>query len=675
MARVVVVGAGLYGLITAKTYLQIKGAQHPSLYADDLPTCFTTPQAHSDALLIIDSASDLGGTWARERLYPNLLSQNSYGLYEYSDLPLASAVTDSPEDDPDSQFIPGWKINRYLHLWSKKWDLHKHIRLKWKVSSISRLPTKEWKLVITITDVTPRTIVILCDKLVLATGLTTEPNMPATPYMGATTQSSHLPVIHAKQMGEYCRENFGYEPIGPSESHQVHSYRNRTIRSVAIQGGAKSSFDFVHFFASLHRNLPDWHLDSKHSNPVQVHWVIDDRGTGPAWIAPPKAQLPTGAVVPSDKAASTRLIGLLHPCEYDTTPRRPAPGITPVKSEWGPYLEGSRLRNLLHGSRLGRFLVRRVWEGVDREMATLAQYDADAKMDKLRPMQGVIECGSSGGIANQANFWETIRASNVHVHRSRIVAFSGDASKPIAHLQDGTRIPHLDLVVHATGWRPVVPIRFEPPELAQALGLASPLVRTTTIDGEKTPAETRDPWKSLDRDIERDMRHRYPSHVFRTASSSSHRVRDTTPYRLFRRMVSPELVAEGDRSFVAVGVVLTSTIAVVAEVQALWAVAFMTGGLDQTHDEEDKAPQQSIATPLRLNRVTGDCLQRAIAEDVVWGRVTGSGLDVDAIRYNDVLMRDLGLDPYRSGGGFWREFTAIYQPASYKGIVQEYISK
>lgn len=83
-------------------------------------------------MLLIDSASDIGGTWAQERLYPNLLSQNSYGLYEFSDLPLAEVIPPD-EDGAGKQFIAGWKINRYLDVWTEKWKLKEHIRLNWTV--------------------------------------------------------------------------------------------------------------------------------------------------------------------------------------------------------------------------------------------------------------------------------------------------------------------------------------------------------------------------------------------------------------------------------------------------------------------------------------------------------------------------------------------------------------
>lgn len=125
MPQVIVVGAGFYGLIAAKTYLQVAGGYKKSEKQEQ--------EHQEDDLLILDSASDIGGTWSRDRLYPNLLSQNSYGNYEFSDLPLNTAVPDDSEQEGYYNFIPGWKINRYLHVWTEKWDLRRRIRLNWKV--------------------------------------------------------------------------------------------------------------------------------------------------------------------------------------------------------------------------------------------------------------------------------------------------------------------------------------------------------------------------------------------------------------------------------------------------------------------------------------------------------------------------------------------------------------
>lgn len=135
--------SGLYGLIAAKTYLQVVGAYDRDEDIQDnlaeVPACFKrteeSPAEYApNRLLVIDSASDIGGTWAEERLYPNLLSQNSYGLYEFSDLALSDVVPDKHDGDGTrDQFIAGWKINRYLRAWVEKWKLRKHIRLNWMV--------------------------------------------------------------------------------------------------------------------------------------------------------------------------------------------------------------------------------------------------------------------------------------------------------------------------------------------------------------------------------------------------------------------------------------------------------------------------------------------------------------------------------------------------------------
>lgn len=523
---------------------------------------------------------------------------------------------------------------------------------------------------IAIAGTAPRSITIICDKLVLATGLTTEPNVPDIPYIqeGLEKQVA-LPVIHAKNVGEYCRNHLGYTPI-QDVSHR--STRKKSIakdttsqtpvQSVAIQGGAKSAFDFVHLFASLHRNSPSLHLDVEHAHPVQVHWIIDEDGSGPAWMAPPRSKLPTGQVVASDKAASTRLVGMLSPCVYSG--RTVSPGTIPARHTWRPWLEGPRLQKLLHGNCLGRYIVRQIWEGVDHEMAELAQYRSHGKMEKLRPAHGAIDCASSGGIANHAQFWETIRAANVHVHRSRVVALSGRESRATVHLANGQHIDDVNLVVHATGWKPVVSVQLEPPGLGLLLGLGATQMETKNSDCHRILSD----WQSIDERVEGDMRRRFPPGTF-TTDASSHRYRQTIPPRLFRRMVSPSLVAEGDRSLVVVGMVLTSTVGVVAEVQALWAAAFLTGGLDNPGAKTS----QTIHTPLAINALAEECLREAIAEDVVWGRLTGSGLDVDAIRFNDVLLRDLGLNPYRAGDTFWRELTAVYEPSTYAGIVEDWM--
>ena len=228
-----------------------------------------------------------------------------------------------------------------------------------------------------------REIDIICDKLILATGLTSVPKLPSIDSIQCSEESSPR-VIHAKEIGTWTREYLGYQPI-PNSTLKIQSIgkaepTGRNIGSVVIYGGAKSSFDLVHFFATLHRTGSSLHLNFTPEDPVQVHWVIRGKGTGPSWMVPPTSSLPNGDTVTSDKAASTRLLHYLAPCSNEI-PKRIS------FAAWGTCTGGSWLARLLHGNALGRWWVRRFWNSVELSLEEFAQYEAKSKMRKLRPNQ------------------------------------------------------------------------------------------------------------------------------------------------------------------------------------------------------------------------------------------------------------------------------------------------
>ncbi|KAF7715047.1 Uncharacterized protein PECH_003517 [Penicillium ucsense] len=716
MDRVVIVGAGLYGLIMAKTYLQVSGAYDSRVTIPDdrtdptdsipskLPPCFTGMRHQIEpcagtSLLVLDSASDIGGTWAEERLYPNLLSQNSYGMYEFSDLPLAQ-VTPADSSGVGQQFIAGWKINCYLHVWTEKWHLKKHIRLGWRVECVRRLASKEWELEVEIHNESAptRKVKVVCDKLILATGLTSMPNSPAVSMPGIPASKS---VMHAKDVGTWARNNLGYHPLPRDDlsHHQVvpKGHEEPLCKSVAIYGGAKSAFDLVHFFATLHQTDTSLHLKKAPSEAVKVHWIIREDRTGPAWMTPPTSTSPFGEAVPSDKGASIRLVHYLDPC-CGEEPKRLAVtckkgGLLPTLS-----LKGSWLARFFHGNPLGRWWIRRFWYSVDQNLQSFAGYQTDSKMQLLRPSNSVISCVSPIGIANQPDFWDTIRAPNVSVYRSsieKIEILTGNTSKdPTEALQISLAnqqvLPAVDLLVHATGYKPIVPIAFEPPSLRLQLGLSALLTAERQVSNTEKEHEPwvvhiseedvvekyNQKWKQIDsntRDLAKKQHHAMGCHAAEREPPSWSTQSQLLPYRLFRRMVSAELVHEGDRSFAAMGVLYTSTVAVVAEVQALWVTAFLTGGFDSDGASRDGKPRMD--TNFQFDHLSQSDMESTISEDVVVGSMTGTGLEVDAVHYNDMLMRDLGLNPYRLGGGMWRELVGSYEPSVYAGIVDEWRAK
>lgn len=218
-------------------------------------------------------------------------------------------------------------------------------------------------------------------------------------------------------------------------------------------------------------------------------------------------------------------------------------------------------------------------------------------------------------------------------------------------LEDNTCIENVDLIIHATGYKPIVPINFDPPSFRLVLGMSG-LIQTniekdSTVDqtesgnGVEIPLDATvhnhiEHWKALDRQSGELVRKTLAATGCRpTDRGTPSWIGDSQllPYRLFRRMVAPELVADGDRSFATIGVVLTSTIAVVAEVQALWVAAFLTGGFDGA--SADSKSEESTA--LCLDGLPQSTMEKAVSEDVVLGSLTGSGLEVDAIHVRKFL--------------------------------------
>lgn len=215
----------------------------------------------------------------------------------------------------------------------------------------------------------------------------------------------------------------------------------------------------------------------------------------------------------------------------------------------------------------------------------------------------------------------------------------------VVQLSDRTCIDGIGLFMHATGYKPIVPIQFSPPSLRLNLGLSAlvdseqhdchenqaPVTSPEIIHGSLSP-EIKDlieHWENLDLHSELKVRSTLTGTkcVLADRSPPSWTAsRKLLPYRLFRRMVAPELVAQGDRSFATLGVLLSSTIAVIAEVQALWVTAFLTGAFDSP-----AAINGMDSKALLFPNLSKELIEDSISEDTVLGSLTGTGLEVDAI--------------------------------------------
>jgi dimethylaniline monooxygenase (N-oxide forming) len=235
---------GWYGLVAARTYLRLRPDMN---------------------LLIIDSDSTVGGVWSYDRLYPNLVAQVNLGLFNYTDTPMPAAGVTSKKQ------VTGRMIHNYLQKYAEDHDLLRHIRFNTHVDKAKRC-SRGWRLHFRDSD-----DVLDTEKLLVATGVTSIPNMPQY-----TAMDVDIPVIHSRDLGQ------SFEDM-----------KRSNIRHVVIVGAAKSAYDAVYLLLSMGK---------------KVTWVIRPHGAGPL------------AILPSDLlgfwtsigVASTRLMTGLSPSIFNT---------------------------------------------------------------------------------------------------------------------------------------------------------------------------------------------------------------------------------------------------------------------------------------------------------------------------------------------------------------------
>ena len=110
--RLCIVGAGLSGLVTART---LRDAGHEVSVFEKLP--------------------DLGGVWHPANRYPGLRTQSPRDAYAFSDFPM-------PREFPE--FPDGAQVHRYLSAYAEHHNLTSHIRLNCAVNAITRTSEGRW---------------------------------------------------------------------------------------------------------------------------------------------------------------------------------------------------------------------------------------------------------------------------------------------------------------------------------------------------------------------------------------------------------------------------------------------------------------------------------------------------------------------------------------------------
>ena len=498
-------GPGWFGLAVAKTYLQVD------------PTI---------ALTVLEADASLGGTWSRTRGHPDLTTQQPFGAYEFPDRPLAP-----PADG--AKFIPAPTLHEYMVAYATEHGVATKIRYNSPVTRIARAGA-QWEVTVAgragadanagdgVESGSGAEIGAEIgagagtgaewrgrfDKLIMATGLTSTPVLPAIPGLASESIAAAPRVFHARDVGTH------YEWL--TGSH---------VTRVVVCGGGKSAADTTY-------------LCAKHGK--HVDWVVrpDAEGGGSAGLLP------------------TRLLG--------------KDGKDAIASRFAasqqPSLDAldSRAWRWLHSGRnaLGYALHWAWWGVLCRAMQRYPGYDLSENMGRLRPAvtdRFGFWAPVPASLATQPDLLDMIHAGDrIAVHRASIAAIVPSPASPAAPATAATTAAAVttaagvlladtastrlsaDAVVLCTGYYGFSRI-IAPAEL----GLPMPV--------DAYPTELAAHWAALEATADADVLRLFPR--LRQAPAVTPRTLSHTPYRLVRRIVPVDFVLRGDRSFAVVGAV------------------------------------------------------------------------------------------------------------------------
>ena len=352
----------------AKTYLQV----HPN-----------------GDFLIVDEAKSVGGSWAKERLYPGLKTNNIYGSYEYGDFPM---IPEKYGAKPVGH-IPGHIVHAYFCDVAAQFGIDSHLRLKTKVRSATLREDGRWLVKLeTINEPSWHVTTLIATKLVLATGITSEPYIPIFPGQ----EDFGKPILHSKQL-----------------KSQADDLASR--KTIVVIGGNKSAWDVCYSAAK---------------SGSRVHMVIRPSGGGPSYLWP-RAFSWGPFNLSIALLSATRLF-----IPFDPTPY----------GKEGPF---AWLRYLLHRTVVGNKICQLFWNQLDSVIKKLNMYNTHPQLQKLEPWTTPFWMGNSLSIHNyDTNWFDLVREGKITIHIADVVSLS----KGGLHLSTGEALD-ADALVCCTGWK------------------------------------------------------------------------------------------------------------------------------------------------------------------------------------------------------------------------------
>jgi hypothetical protein len=377
---------GWHGLAMAKTYTEV------------------SPNAN---ILVLDSACSIGGVWAKERLYPDLKTNNLIGTYEFSDFPMVPERFGMKE----RQHIPGTVVHDYLRRFADHFNLTSRIWLQQRVESAELTGNGEWLLCISTLSEggsVVKTSALRTKRLVIATGLTSEPFIPHFPGQDSFGRS----IIHSRQLATQAKDI-------------------EVAEEVTILGGNKSAWDACYSAATA---------------GVRVNLVMRPGGGGPSWVWP---VIFTPFKVSIARLAVTRFFTWFDPC---------------IWTETDTY---AWIRRALHSTWTGQRIVWTFWQALEGIVHRAHGHNSHPDQRKLKPWTSPFWMGNSLSIHNyKSNWFDLVRSGQIKVH----IADVKSLSEGIVHLSNGLNL-RADALICCTGWKVDPSINFLPRETTVEVGL------------------------------------------------------------------------------------------------------------------------------------------------------------------------------------------------------------
>ncbi|KAI1821582.1 FAD/NAD(P)-binding domain-containing protein [Xylaria intraflava] len=588
----VVVGAGWYGLAAAGQYHATQ------------PDC---------SLAVYDCQSSLGGTWAKERLYPGLKSNNLLGTYEYPGFPMSSDLFDV---EP-GKHISGHAINAYLRAYSKQSGISDFIHLNTKVLSAEHQETDRGGWILTIAPPNQHTVKrVFARHLILATGLTSEPFLPH--FDGQEVFGGR--VFHGKHFQENCDTL-------------------KTAKAATIFGATKFAWDAAYAYAAA---------------GVKVNWVVRSSGHGPCWMSPPYV---TPLKKWIEKLANRRFLTWFSPCV------------------WGDADGFSRIRNFYHGTTIGRTMVDTFWKVLTGDITTLNGYDSHPDTAKLKPWIEAMYAGTSFSILNyDQDMLELIRSDMIDVHIGEVdhlspgkvhLADGTEFESDVFLANTGWKhVPPIKLLPEGIEKELGIPHRPDDNAPDEDLGNNRGLFQQADKEIlRRFPRLKKQPvWNK-----------NYKPLTEQKGISSQDEVTPCahlTPYMLYHFIVPPSPRFLRNRDIAFTGMISNLSNPSTAYISGLWISAYFQGKL-----AIDPAAALDSKTALAKLQYETVLLNRwgKWRYPIDWGDKQPSFI-FDFVPYADLLQRDLGLNPHRKKSWF-AEMTDAYGPEDYRDINDEWLEK